>query len=218
MGLNLDVDHVAFAATASSTATSHAPLTPGRARPDRRPRRPSHARRHLRRHGADADPFEQDSWSALESHDFEPVRHAAMAQPRRSISPRSTRCRRSLDATRRHARADPRPAWPTDQRRSNSWRATRPSRPGHQARAGVELLVGVLPAPRLPQDLRRPACRDHHAASSASSWRRTARCRPTGLPSRSRCANRTEGDIDTLSNRIAQIRTWTFVANRPQLA
>jgi ATP-dependent RNA helicase SUPV3L1/SUV3 len=27
-------------------------------------------------------------------------------------------------------------------------------------------------------------------------------------------ADRTEGDIDTLSNRIAQVRTWTFVANR----
>lgn len=27
--------------------------------------------------------------------------------------------------------------------------------------------------------------------------------------------DRMEGDIDTLSNRIAQIRTWTFVANRP---
>jgi len=27
--------------------------------------------------------------------------------------------------------------------------------------------------------------------------------------------DRTDGDIDTLSNRIAQIRTWTFVANRP---
>jgi ATP-dependent RNA helicase SUPV3L1/SUV3 len=26
--------------------------------------------------------------------------------------------------------------------------------------------------------------------------------------------DRTEGDIDTLSNRIAQVRTWTFVANR----
>ena len=25
----------------------------------------------------------------------------------------------------------------------------------------------------------------------------------------------TDGDIDTLSNRIAHIRTWTFVANRP---
>ena len=28
-------------------------------------------------------------------------------------------------------------------------------------------------------------------------------------------ADRTNGDIDTLSGRIAQIRTWTFVANRP---
>ena len=28
-------------------------------------------------------------------------------------------------------------------------------------------------------------------------------------------ADRVNGDIDTLSGRIAQIRTWTFVANRP---
>src|SRR6202000_755943 len=28
-------------------------------------------------------------------------------------------------------------------------------------------------------------------------------------------ANNASGDIDTLSGRIAQIRTWTFVANRP---
>src|SRR3569833_3902179 len=28
-------------------------------------------------------------------------------------------------------------------------------------------------------------------------------------------ADRTDGDIDTLPNRIAHIRTWTFVANRP---
>ena len=30
-----------------------------------------------------------------------------------------------------------------------------------------------------------------------------------------RRADSTEGDIDTLSHRIAQIRTWTFVSNRP---
>jgi ATP-dependent RNA helicase SUPV3L1/SUV3 len=30
-----------------------------------------------------------------------------------------------------------------------------------------------------------------------------------------RQANRTDGDIDTLSSRIAHIRTWTFVANQP---
>jgi ATP-dependent RNA helicase SUPV3L1/SUV3 len=29
-------------------------------------------------------------------------------------------------------------------------------------------------------------------------------------------ADRTDGDIDTLANRIAHIRTWTFAANRPQ--
>src|SRR5260370_34854193 len=28
-------------------------------------------------------------------------------------------------------------------------------------------------------------------------------------------ADRSDGDIDTLSNRIAHIRTWTFAANRP---
>src|SRR4029079_8634519 len=28
-------------------------------------------------------------------------------------------------------------------------------------------------------------------------------------------ADRTDGDIDTLSNRIAHVRTWTFAANRP---
>ncbi|MHA1189522.1 MAG: hypothetical protein ACTSSQ_03550, partial [Alphaproteobacteria bacterium] len=28
-------------------------------------------------------------------------------------------------------------------------------------------------------------------------------------------ANRTDGDIDTLSHRVSQVRTWTFVANQP---
>src|SRR3972149_7002673 len=29
-------------------------------------------------------------------------------------------------------------------------------------------------------------------------------------------ADRTDGDLDTLSNRLAQIRTWTFVSNHAQ--
>ena len=41
-----------------------------------------------------------------------------------------------------------------------------------------------------------------------------AQCRRTGSPSRSQFADRTDGDIDTLANRIAHIRTWTFVSNR----
>ena len=37
----------------------------------------------------------------------------------------------------------------------------------------------------------------------------------TTWPSRFAAPTRTEGDIDALSHRIAQIRTWTFVSNRP---
>ena len=50
MGLNMDVDHVAFAKL--NKFDGHAPrrLRPDRDRPDRRPRRPPHDRRHLRHH------------------------------------------------------------------------------------------------------------------------------------------------------------------------
>ena len=52
MGLNLDVDHVAFAADRKFDGYQFRKLTPGRARPDRRPRRPRHPRRHVRHHRA----------------------------------------------------------------------------------------------------------------------------------------------------------------------
>ena len=50
MGLNLDVDHVAFAGVRKFDGQVHRELTARRARPDRRPRRPPHERRHVRRH------------------------------------------------------------------------------------------------------------------------------------------------------------------------
>ncbi len=50
MGLNLDVDHVAFSAMRKFDGQNFRNLTRQRDRPDRRPRRPSHERRHLRRH------------------------------------------------------------------------------------------------------------------------------------------------------------------------
>ena len=50
MGLNLDVDHVAFAVRPQVRRLSVPPAQPGRTRPDRRPRRPRHQRRHLRHH------------------------------------------------------------------------------------------------------------------------------------------------------------------------
>src|SRR5690606_29868750 len=58
MGLNLDVDHVAFASDRKFDGYQFRPLTSaelaaiGRVRAGRRPRRPRAARRHRRRHGA----------------------------------------------------------------------------------------------------------------------------------------------------------------------
>ena len=49
MGLNLDLDHVAFAGIRKFDGQNHRNLDPGRARPDRRTRRPPHERRHVRR-------------------------------------------------------------------------------------------------------------------------------------------------------------------------
>ncbi len=44
---------------------------------------------------------------------------------------------------------------------------------------------------------------------------RTARIPSDWIASQVAFADRTDGDIDTLSTRIAHIRTWTFAANRP---
>ena len=51
MGLNMDVDHVAFASTSKFDGYAAPPAEGLRNRPDRRPRRPSYEQRHLRRHG-----------------------------------------------------------------------------------------------------------------------------------------------------------------------
>ena len=54
MGLNMDVDHVAFASLNKFDGHRPRPLTAAGSRADRRPRRPRHARRHLRRHRPNA--------------------------------------------------------------------------------------------------------------------------------------------------------------------
>ena len=66
MGLNLDVDHVAFAADRKFDGHQSAAHS-GRARADRRPRRARHAQRHVRHHGA-MPPFEEEMVNALENH------------------------------------------------------------------------------------------------------------------------------------------------------
>ena len=50
--------------------------------------------------------------------------------------------------------------------------------------------------------------------STSSSWGPTERIPEDWFAKQVAFADRTDGDIDTLANRIAHIRTWTFVSNR----
>ena len=152
MGLNLDVDHVAFAATRKFDGQHHRDLTPARAGPDRRPRRPPHERRHVRRHRRGRAVRHDTDRAAGDAQLRQRARRCSGATAT-SISARSTGCDDSLREmpTRRSAsRARVRP--------TTSWRSKRVSADREIAamapRAGRRrAAVGGLPDPRLPQDL-----------------------------------------------------------------
>ena len=83
-----------------------------------------------------------------------------------------------------------------------------------RTRADVERLWDVCQVP----DYRKIAPATHAELvvdALRFSDARPAGSRPTGSPQQIAQADRTDGDIDTLSTRIAHIRTWTFAANRP---
>ena len=80
-----------------------------------------------------------------------------------------------------------------------------------------EAALGRLPDPRFPRDLARPNMRRccERIFGFLHEWGGV----PDRLARRGRSAriDRTDGDIDTLSKRLAYIRTWTYVAQRTRL-
>ena len=84
---------------------------------------------------------------------------------------------------------------------------------GDNARRG-RAAVGGLPGPRLSQDRRRPPM-PRLAVTLYGFLMREGTIPTDWFAAQVAQADRTDGDIDTLSNRIAHIRTWTFAANRP---
>ncbi len=81
MGLNLDVDHVAFSATRKFDGQNHRNLTPCGAEPDCRPCRSPHERRHLRRHRL-GGPIRLRHDRAARDAQLRKCACAAVAQPR----------------------------------------------------------------------------------------------------------------------------------------
>ena len=210
MGLNLDVDHVAFAADRKFDGYQFRKLNPselgqiaGRAGRAMRDGTFGTTGR--------CAPFEPELVQALESHTFDSVK---VLQWRNS----------TLDFASLGALAASLAQVPTEQgltrapiaediqvfehlSRDADVRALAASRPA------IERLWEVCQVP----DYRKvsPAAHAEMAMTLYGFLMREGNIPADWFAAQVAQADRTDGDIDTLANRIAHIRTWTFAANRP---
>ncbi|HWJ88481.1 MAG TPA: helicase-related protein, partial [Pelagibacterium sp.] len=208
MGLNLDVTHVAFAADSKYDGHQFRPLTPAEIG-----QIAGRAGRHMRDGTfgvtGGVEPFDDETIQRLEAHDFEPVKQLQWRNRNLDFS--------SLDAL--HTSLDAVPTHPgltrvpvaTDQRalefllrREEARLADTPSR--------VELAWACCQIPDY-RDIS-PAAHGEIITRIFSGLARHGRIDADWIAEQVRFCDNTTGDIDTLSNRIRQIRTWTFISNR----
>jgi len=210
MGLNLDVDHVAFASDRKYDGYQYRRLTPSEF--DQIAGRAGRASRDgtFGTTGRCA-PFEPELVNALQNHAFESVR---LLQWRNSSLDFSSlgALQATLAMTPSHealARA------PIAEDIRVLDHAVRDSDIRELARdaAAVERLWDVCQIP----DYRKiaPAAHAELVTTLFSFLMREGRIPDDWYAAQVAQTDRVDGDIDTLSARIAQIRTWTFAANRP---
>ncbi|MFO1172412.1 MAG: helicase-related protein [Hyphomicrobiaceae bacterium] len=209
MGLNLDLDHVAFSATRKFDGRVHRNLTPAEIG-----QIAGRAGRHMNDGSfgvtGDAEPFDPEIIDRLEKHEFDPVKtlqwrnsaldFSSIGKLKESLktypsNPRLVRARTADDLMALETvTKDPIVA---DLARSSDavsrlWDVCQlPDYRKISATSHAELIgtlfTHLMQKGRLPED-----------------WFAEQVLR----------SNRTDGDLDTLSTRIAHTRTWTFVANR----
>lgn len=210
MGLNLNVDHVAFAAVRKFDGHSYRNLTPAELA-----QIGGRAGRHLNDGTfgvtGDAEPFDADLVERLESHTFEPVKLLQWRNRRLEFS--------SLAALKASLKESPGAARLVRARTADDLEALETvSQDPDVARlasapAAVAKLWDVCQVP----DYRKISSASH-AEMIASLYKSLLgpeeRISEDWFAKQVALSDRTDGDIDTLSNRIAHIRTWTFVANR----
>ncbi|UDL87878.1 helicase [Mesorhizobium sp. PAMC28654] len=210
MGLNLDLDHVAFAQNRKFDGYQYRNLTAAELG-----QIAGRAGRHLRDGTfgvtGQVDPLDEELVKRIESHDFDPVKvlqwrtahfdFASLDALKRSIETNApveglTRALPAVDAQALEylSRDEDIRALATDAKR-------------------VALLWEACALP----DYRKIAPAQHAdlIASIYMDLARHGHVDENYMAEQVRRADTTEGDIDTLSHRIAQIRTWTFVSNRP---
>ncbi|WP_192247613.1 helicase-related protein [Mesorhizobium caraganae] len=210
MGLNLDLDHVAFAQNRKFDGYQYRNLTAAELG-----QIAGRAGRHLRDGTfgvtGQVDPLDEELVKRIEGHEFDPVKvlqwrtahfdFASLDALKRSIETNApveglTRALPAVDAQAlEHLSRD-------EDIRALATNAKR-----------VALLWEACALP----DYRKIAPAQHSdlIASIYMDLAKHGHVDENYMAEQVRRADTTEGDIDTLSHRIAQIRTWTFVSNRP---
>jgi ATP-dependent RNA helicase SUPV3L1/SUV3 len=210
MGLNLDVDHVAFAQDRKFDGYQFRNLNPAELA-----QIAGRAGRHIKDGTfgvtSQVEPFEDELVRRIEAHEFDPVRVLQwrtnqfdfstlndLIQSIDTVAPVEglTRALPAVDVEALHFLA-----------RDEDIRALATTR------ERVEMLWDACSLP----DYRKIAPAQHAELVSSVYKDLVKRgCVDEGyMAEQVKLADRTEGEIDTLSQRIAQIRTWTFVANHP---
>lgn len=211
MGLNLDIEHMAFAELTKFDGVGMRPLTPAEIG-----QIAGRAGRHLRNGTfgttASCAPLDPDLIDRIENHRFEPVTSARWRNPELDFA--------SIDALVRSLEVPPPREGLTRGRDADdllSLQALRQDAAVQErtkSKDRVALLWQVCAIPDFTKDLS-----DRHATLLTQIFVHLAdshgRLPSDWVAGQLRNLDRTEGDIDTLSQRLAHIRTWTTVAHRP---
>ncbi|CAN5397929.1 helicase-related protein [soil metagenome] len=210
MGLNMDVDHVAFAATRKFDGFQFRHLNPAELA-----QVAGRAGRHLNdgTFGAtgEAEPFDAALVEQLETHRFDPVRMLQWRNRDLDFA--------SVDALRKSLNVLP-------NRQGMARAQSGPDLMALEALARDETVVSLATTrkavARLWEVCQIPDYRDISANEHAGLVGRVFEFLMTGdgfIPDEwisrqlAHC-DRSDGDLDTLSNRLSHVRTWTFIANR----
>ena len=210
MGLNLDVDHVAFAQSRKFDGFQYRDLSAAELG-----QIAGRAGRHVRDGTfgvtGQVDPFPDDLVERIESHNFDPVKVLQWRSARFDFS--------SIDALQRSIDMIPpveglTRALPAVDARALEYLSKDPEiRKLATKGKRVEQLWDACALP----DYRRIAPAQHAdiIGSIFLDIARQGHVDADYMAEQVRRSDTIEGDIDTLSHRIAQIRTWTFVSHRP---
>lgn len=210
MGLNLDVDHVAFSSTRKFDGQNHRNLTPGELG-----QIAGRAGRYMNDGTfgvtGSAEPLDSDTIERLENHTFDSVRTLQWRNRKLDFA--------SLDRLRDSLREMPREPRLARARMADDVAALETVASDREIAdlasnpAAVMRLWDVCQIP----DYRKISSQNHSelvATIFKFLQGPEGRVPEDWFAKQVAFADRTDGDIDTLANRIAHIRTWTFVSNR----